>query len=322
MDAVARVQAIEPGAPLLVAPSRWRLRWLVRILACIAAAGVLFGLVRVHTFAVSREAPAPVRPPTPLRALSDLRPVDITLTTPAWTKVREMVTVDRLRSDRTLWRQMHFGDWDRVPAPIREPALRAMIRAYAPVFSRPRAWRLMGAADWDAVPQPVRAMAYLRMIWYWAIAEDVGAEFGLDPEQLAQTIGAIVMAESWFEHRAGNENEWGNRDVGLAQCSDHCRATLADMSAAGEILFEPTEEDYFNPWVATRIATVWFERELRRSEGDVALAIRAYHRGIDQALDPKGDSYLASVMRLRERYIRTRGSSASWRFLAKEIASL
>lgn len=66
------------------------------------------------------------------------------------------------------------------------------------------------------------------------------------------TIGAIVMAESWFGHRAVNENPWGNRDIGLAQCSDHCREGIAEMAANGEIAFAPTEADYFIPWIATR----------------------------------------------------------------------
>ena len=117
-------------------------------------------------------------------------------------KVRRTVTVDELKSDFTLWRQMHFNDWDRVPAEIRRPALLAMLRAHQQVLTGPSRWREMSASDWDEVPQPVRAMAYLRMIWHWAVVEDVGGEFGLQPRVLAQTIGAIVMTESWFEHRA------------------------------------------------------------------------------------------------------------------------
>src|SRR5687768_18563372 len=60
---------------------------------------------------------------------------------------------------------------------------------------------------------------------------------------------------------------------------DFCRKELLQMAFFDEIAFFPIEPDYFNPWTATRIATVWFERELLRSGGDVDLAIRAYHRG-------------------------------------------
>ena len=94
------------------------------------------------------------------------------------------------------------------------------------------------------------------------------------------------------------------------------------MVARCEVLFRPTEADYFNPWVATRIAAVWFRRELRLAEGDMDLATRAYHRGIDQALDEKGDAYIAKVQRLRAQYIRAQGSSETWRLLVREIGAL
>ena len=323
MDAVARVPIVAPGAPPAAAPSaRHGVRVLLSVLACTVLAGVLSGSVWVHRFATSAEAPAPVPAPSPLTALSNVAPIPITITTPAWTKVREIVTVDQLHTDHRLWRQMHFGDWDGVSVAYRETALKAMIRAHADLFRGPDRWRTMTAADWDDIPQPIRAMVYLRMIWHWAAMERVGVEFNLNPEKVALTIGAIVMAESWFEHRAINVNPWGNRDFGLAQCSDFCRAEIAAMIARCELLFRPTDADYFNPWIATRIATVWFRRELRNANGDLDLAARAYHRGIDQALDEKGDVYIARVQQLRDRYIRAQGPSETWRFLVREIRAL
>ena len=319
----SRILATVPDAPVVEAPPtrRW-VRVLLTTVLVTAGGAALAGAVWVHRFVTDVDAPEPVRPPAPVAALSNFRPVAITLTTPDWKKVPETVTVDRLHTDHRLWRQMHVGDWDAVDAAYRESALRAMIRSYRPLFSDRTRWRHMTADDWDEVPQPIRAMAYLRMIWHWARVEEVGMGFGLDPGRLAQTIGAIVMAESWFEHRAFNENEWGNRDLGLAQCSDYCREEIAAMAARGELAFEPTEADYLNPWIATRVATVWFRRELRLAEGDIDLAIRAYHRGIDQALDEKGDVYVAKVRRLREQYIRAQGSSETWRFIAREVAAL
>ena len=82
-------------------------------------------------------------------------------------------------------------------------------------------------------------------------------------------------------------NRYGNRDLGLAQCSDYCRRTIAAMAAAGELDFSPTEADYLDPRIGSLIATVWFERELRRSAGDVSLAIRAYHRGLEAPRHPE-----------------------------------
>jgi hypothetical protein len=286
------------------------------LLATIAAVGL-----QLHRF-VNEEIPLPfVRSLDVVELVTDTRRIPIR-TTVSWKKVPEVVTVHSLLTDHVLWRSMHFDDWDRVPEEIRERALAAMARAYAEVLKGPSVWTDMTAAEWDAVPQPIRAMSYLRMIWYWARREEVGVEYDLVPARLAPTIAGIVMAESWFEHRAVNENAFGNRDLGLAQCSDHCRETIGEMAAAGAIDFEPSENDYFNPWIATRVAVVWFERELRNAEGDVDLAIRAYHRGIDNALDEKGDAYLTAVHRRRDRYILNRGTSPSWRFLARTVAPL
>lgn len=274
----------------------------------------------VYLFMADRATPRPAHPPPDvLHALRDIRTVPVTTTTPEWTKVKEVVTLDRLRTDRTLWRRMHLGDWDAVPVEFREIGLQAMVRAYGWLFDGSAVWQRMAPRQWDDVPQPVRALAFLRMIWHWARVEHLGDEFGLQAERLAQTVAAIVMAESWFEHRAINQNEWGNRDLGLAQCSDYCREELVVMAQEGVIAFLPAPWDYFDPWVATRIGTVWFERELLHAWGDVHLAIRAYHRGPGNAMDERGDAYLARVLRVRERYIRTQRASPSWKFLTEEI---
>jgi hypothetical protein len=281
---------------------------------------VAAALVQVHVFVSFITLPARSGAPDAVRAMSDLRPVQVTMTTPSWTKVRATVTVDLLKTDHRLWRQMHFDDWDRIAPEVRDIGLAAMFRAHAAVLeSGPRRWRAMTATDWDVIPQPIRAMACLRMIWHWARAEGVGIEFGLSPERLAQTIAAIVMTESWFEHRAVNQNRWGNRDLGLGQCSDYCRDTIDEMAARGEIGIAPSEADYFNPWIATQLATIWFERELHGAAGDVDLAIRAYHRGLDAALDDRGTVYHTRVVRLRERYIRTQRASESWQFLVRAV---
>ena len=258
-------------------------------------------------------------PPPPLYPPPDLTPVRIRITAPDWTTWRVETTVDRLQRDPTLWRHMHLGDWDQVPAPIRQDALDAMLRAYAHVL-RSTAWWRMDASDWDLVPQPIRAAAYLRMAHYWSVRRGIGEAFGLDPRRMGQVVGAIIMAESWFEHRAVNSNAFG-RDLGLAQCSDWCRRHIDEMAARGEIPFAPHGADYFDPLIGTRVAAVWFERELGRAHGDVPLAIRAYHRGLDAAFDEKGDVYAAKVQRLREKYVRTQDASASWRYLTQRIAA-
>ena len=267
----------------------------------------------------------PVLPHAPqgpdlLAALADSTPLPIT-TADGWRKRHVVVAADRVLHDRLLWRQMRFSDWDTVPAPYRVRAIHLMLRVYRYAFSEP-AWRRMDAADWDLVPQPVRAMAYVRMIRYWTARERVGAGFGLDSRSLVRTIAAIVMTESSFEHRAVNENAWGNRDLGLAQCSDHCRSELQRMFEDGDTSWRPAEADYFNPLVATRVATVWFDRELTRADGDIETAIRAYHRGIDRASDARGDAYLTAVLARRSRYFAGRSPSPTWRLLQNDTASI
>lgn len=312
----AHIPAAEP------APRWWRwLRRALLLLLLLAVAAAAVAAVRVYRF-VNDPVPVPrVEPRDPLASLFDTTPVPITLTA-AWQKARRTVPAYQLLRDHTIWQGMHFGDWDGVPPPIRERALTAMIERYERVFTGPRVWRRMSIHEWDAVPQAIRTMAYLRMVWYWADYEQVGVEFGLEPSRVAQTIGAIVMSESWFEHRAINENQWGNRDLGLAQCSDHCRRVLGEMAEAGEIGFVLSEEDYFDPWVGTRVATVWFKRELGRADGNIDLAIRAYHRGMDAASEGEGQEYAEGVRRRRAKYILRQGAPESWQFLAREIAGI
>jgi hypothetical protein len=304
--------------------TRVRVRKVVRhalaAVAALSAVALVATGLRIHHF-VTEAAPRPTLGPGPdiLDTLIDRTPVRIR-TTVGWQKVPQVVTMHALLHDPTVWRRMHFDDWDRLPRPLAERGMEAMIGRHAYALDGPARWAGMSTFDWDAVPQPVRAIAYLRMVWYWTELERVGEDFGWRPRDLAPTIAAIVMAESWFEHRAINENEWGNRDLGLAQCSDHCRQTLAELAGAGEVPFALEEAQYFNPWFATRVATVWFHRELRRADGDIELAIRAYHRGQAQALDRKGDVYLAGVLDKRARYILNVDAPASWQYLVQEVS--
>jgi hypothetical protein len=313
-----RIRVARRDCRLVRAHARRLVRGAAASLGAIALVALVAAGLRLHHF-VTEAAPRPAvaGAPAVLDTLMDRTPVRIT-TTVGWQKVPQVVTTHALLHDATVWRRMHFDDWDRLPRPLAERAMEAMIGRHAYALDGPARWAAMSTFDWDAVPQPVRAIAYLRMVWHWTEAERVGEEYGWRPRDLAPTIAAIVMAESWFEHRAVNENPWGNRDLGLAQCSDHCRETLAAMGAAGTVPFALEEAQYFNPWFATRVATVWFQHELRRSDGDIDRAIRAYHRGQTQALDQKGDVYLAGVVDKRARYILNTGAPPSWQHLVRE----
>lgn len=249
--------------------------------------------------------------------LFDTRPVTLTVTA-FWQRAPKTVTVHELLTDHTLWRQMHIGDWDRVPEPLRARGLSAMLDYYRGVLDGPRAWIGLSVHDWDHVPQPVRALAYIRMAEFWTSRYDVGAGYADDPRLVARTVAAIIMAESWFEHRAINVNEWGNRDLGLAGCSNHCRRVLADMAAEGRLDFVLEDHEYFDPWNGTRVAAIWFGRELARADGDLTLAMAAYYRGRDAARKGEGRAYAANVERLRRQYIDGEGAPPAWAWLQRE----
>ena len=288
--------------------------------AWIAAVIVILGLARLVGFAAPAlqhylEAPFP-RVPVPRSAyqtLADLRPVHFTMTI-NWSKVQVRSATEQLISNPMYWRNMHFDDWDRLPAEVQAVALERMVERYRHAAAGPAVWSQLDAAYWDMVPQPLRAVLFPRMIAHWARTYGLTRIYQLDPDEVIATLNAVMMAESWFEHRGININQWGNRDLGLGGCSDRCRRILAEMAEGGDLDFALTDEDYFTPWHATRALVVWFGLELVRADGNLPLAIRAYHRGFATAAGSadEGAEYLANVLRLRRLYFSHRVESKTW----------
>lgn len=99
------------------------------------------------------------------------------------------------------------------------------------------------------------------------------------------------------------------------------RRTLKRLAAEGAVDFTMRGEDYFEPWHATRVVAVWFEQMLQEANGDLDLAVRAYHRGRLLARRGEGTAYLANVNRLRRRFIRNEESTPAWDFLFVRAAS-
>jgi hypothetical protein len=260
-------------------------------------------------------APPAVPAPSVHAAFVDTAPLTVTISAPPNWQVPWPTTTDALLQDTSLWRMMHVADWNRVPDDLRERGLEAMLTRYQSILVSPPAWDAMTADDWDEVPQPIRMMAYRHMAAYWAGYYDVGGPEGLPPALVADTIQAIIMSESWFEHRTVAVNANGTRDLGLAGASDFARVRLRQLRTADLVDFAPDDASYFNPWVSTRFAALWFKLVLREAGGDLDRAIGAYNRGIALAEDAIGLDYRAMVHRRRTVFMHNQNAPVAWDYI-------
>jgi hypothetical protein len=279
------------------------------VLACAGAA------LHLHRW-IHEPIPLPSVPTIDVFAtLVDVTPTTV-MTTVDWQKIPVRVPRWQFLVDHTLWLRMHFQDWDRLSEDLLTRGLERLLRRYGHLVGNRQAWRTMSAYDWDAIPQPIRAMATVGMIEYWVSRYDVGATFGLDREAVLRTIKAIAMSESWFEHRAINFNRDGSTDIGIGGASGFARRTIRVGYEKGWSDFTMTDDDYFNPWLASRWLAFWFDLMLQEANGDMDLAIRAYNRGIGQARAGAGEEYLHAVERRRRRYFEGPSDSPTWRALS------
>jgi hypothetical protein len=296
--------------------TRWRYAAAIVIVVTVAIAAAADRWLRTTT---SESIPL-----TPLPAaglFAETIPIAITVSA-AGARAPWLATEEEVLGNIELWKRMHLEDWNGVRAPLRDASLDNMLRHYARILNDPAAWDSMTAFDWDAVPQPIRTVAYRRMIAYWSGFYHVGAAFDLPAGPIAETLAAIVMSESWFDHRARSVNRDGTWDIGLGQASPFARQRLRELHAGGRIDAALTDDDYDNPWMATRFVALWMTLMLEESDGDLDRAIRAYNRGIVDADDRLGADYFATVQQRLSRYMWNVDAPPSWDYVWRNAREL
>jgi hypothetical protein len=193
-----------------------------------------------------------------------------------------------------------------------------MLARYRAELFDPLLWDRMTAGDWDQVPQPMRTVAFRQMIAYWSGYYHLAQATDAPAIMVSETLAAIVMSESWFEHRASAVNRDGTQDIGLGGASEFARERLLQLHRLQVVDASFTESDLFNPWLATRFVALWMALMLDEAGGDLDKAVRAYNRGMPAAERGAGMQYLDTVRSRRYTFIQNRNAPVAWSYVWKQ----
>lgn len=200
--------------------------------------------------------------------------------------------------------EMPIKAWSVIPPGMIEEEMSKLYDRYSELINNRDAWKCMNIDAWSRVHAPARIAAFSEMVDFWVDYYGAGKKSGISKKEMSNTLNAIMIGESYFDHTATNRG-----DYGVSQISTATRATMKKWFKNGRkngIDFNFGDRDYMNPYNSIR-AGVWLFSEILENEagGDLKLAIGAYNAGIRDAKKKtkRAMRYQKGIERIIDRYL-------------------